>query len=112
MSDDLKGEEYYRRAFGDEVCKNVQVMARQGAMESENKKLRETFKSLMEERKKLTEELKDYKAKLVQSEKDKDDIMHTKDEQIKNLQEMMKEEASVAEDTLRKKMFQKDQEIN
>jgi hypothetical protein len=40
-------------------------MGRQGAMETENKKLRDKFKSLMEERKKLTDELNDSKAKLV-----------------------------------------------
>lgn len=77
-------------------------MTRLSALESECKKLKEQYKVILAEKQKLAFELKGEKAKLIASEKEKDEILHTKDEHIKNLEAIRKEEKSAAEEELRK----------
>lgn len=49
-------------------------------MEQESKSLKIKYRKLLDEKKKLEIDLKDQKSRLIESEKEKDEITHTKDE--------------------------------
>lgn len=71
------------------------MLTRLNAMESECKDLREKFRKVLDEKNRLARELEEQKAKLINSEKAKDVMMHEKDETIKNLEIKMKENESM-----------------